>query len=293
MKPYSCPECSFEFNDPAIEEDKATSLVHCPRCNAKIEVFPVQEGNDVSTNFLQSILPPPLPRGVLDNPNWGPQKPDLNDDDRSKFEQDAENSSLGDNKNVNRLTPEDYDYWKPGPLVDSGEVASYPPELVIDDPNLDPAEIFVRKNKLRFIKLKWLLFGISGRIGRTSLFFSTIMMYGICFLLVELIDLILMKNPFLFFQHSTDVALFTEKDLENINLFIFAIFFIWCNWVLTLKRFHDFNSSFGTMLVVGLVSAIPFVGGFISLYYHFLKEGTQGPNQYGAGPGWINRSPKN
>jgi uncharacterized membrane protein YhaH (DUF805 family) len=295
MKPYSCPECSYEFNEPTEEVDTTTSLVHCPRCNALLEGSPVQEADDGSKGFLQSILPPPLPRGVLGNPDWEEQKPELNETELSELEQLAENSSLTDDKNANRLTPDDYEYWKPSRELDDisitnqpnllaiREVASYPPQLVIDDPNLDQAEQFVRKTKLQITKLMWLLFSCNGRIGRAPYFWSIFIQLGIAVLGYLIITSIYNTNLITIFHHNSSS---TSKEALETLIIIGLIPFLWSNWAITLKRYHDFNSSWGTMLIVALISElIPFFGlvGF--------AKGTQGPNRYGASPGWINRPP--
>jgi len=141
--------------------------------------------------------------------------------------------------------------------------------------------------RLRLRQMRWFLFSFRGRISRLQFLSGGLCIYGVpllaIFLITSLPDsgILTIAQPV---QGSTlggpisDVAKF-------VGLVVAGVLFVWINWAITLKRFHDFDRSFGTMILAGLLSAIPYIG-WIPILVPVVVSGTPGWNQYGSGPGW-------
>ncbi len=78
------------------------------------------------------------------------------------------------------------------------------------------------------------------------------------------------------------VALAILLQISNIFLIVerlFALAMIVPSIAVAIRRLHDTDKS-GWLLLIGLV---PLIGAIILLVF-YIQEGTNGPNQYGAGP---------
>ena len=141
--------------------------------------------------------------------------------------------------------------------------------------------------RLRVRQLRWFLFGFKGRIHRKHFLVGLLAVYGIpgllYFLVLSLPDsgLWTISRPF---RQSA-----AGDTAETIALVVGGFFLLWVNWAIGLKRFHDFDRSVGTMILLALLGAIPYVGWIPALSPFFIG-GTPGYNQYGAGPGWDHAS---
>lgn len=71
-------------------------------------------------------------------------------------------------------------------------------------------------------------------------------------------------------------ALITENPIFLVIFAIMSIAFLLPSLAISIRRLHDINKS-GWYLLLGFV---PYIGSFILLYF-FIKEGTNGENDYG------------
>lgn len=77
-----------------------------------------------------------------------------------------------------------------------------------------------------------------------------------------------------FLNHIADSEKFSLLMIGSIIPFVA---YIWMNWAVTIKRFHDRDKS-GAMILVGL---IPYIGGFWILVECGFMPGTAGSNRFG------------
>lgn len=132
-------------------------------------------------------------------------------------------------------------------------------------------------------RLLWLLFSHRGRISRGVFFCSGLLVYGLPALTIFLVAA--------FFESGlTTIAAPLSRIDDSIlegALFVAVPPFIWINWMISLKRFHDFGRGAGTMILVWIGGAIPYIG-FVFGFIPLAVSGTDGPNEFGPGPGWRN-----
>lgn len=152
--------------------------------------------------------------------------------------------------------------------------------------DIDAGQRFSALFKERGAQLRWLLFSFNGRISPGVCLLSLLLIWGvpalIFFLIVSLADsgLATLARPL--------AKIDSDGTVSTVALFVAVPLAFWINWAVSLKRAHDFGKSWGTILLCGILSNIPYLG-WIFAFAPVFWPADDGANEYGQASGWKNR----
>lgn len=134
-------------------------------------------------------------------------------------------------------------------------------------------------------RIVWFLFRFDGRTGRIPYLAGLVFVSAVSvFAYFALLDLMPWQSMLSDTQRKSETQIAAA-------LFVVVPFFLWMTWAISVKRAHDFNRSWGIVILLTLLSWIPYIGvvfAFIPVFW----PGTPGPNDYGPGTGYENRVAK-
>jgi uncharacterized membrane protein YhaH (DUF805 family) len=131
-------------------------------------------------------------------------------------------------------------------------------------------------------RIVWFLFRFSGRTGRIAYFAGMVFVSAISvYLYFAVLDLLPWQSMLSEVQRKTETQI-------AIAIALVMPLGLWMTLAVGVKRAHDFNRSWGTVIALTVLSWIPYLGvvfAFVPVFW----PGTKGPNSYGQGTGWKNR----